>query len=305
MISGRYRTEMLCRFWSTNKNGYCEADTCVQVQGDLEHLLVSCPALHKDRMRVFNLWLQKTACLPPLQDLMHRMISASKEEKVKFVLNPSTNPEMIVLVQLYGEPLLRHVMYLTRTFAFSMHRKKLILTGRWPYSGRKEQQRNNQNSINIKPVTNTSNFAGRVTLISQSPAMTRQEESHASTSSTTNHACTITTDHPANSVQPAATSASLMARPHMTNLATIPCTVSSGGPSCVCGVTGGGNASTSVSDLSSCQCVLPMISGEVGSTSVGAGDRDPVAQPLSQSHHSFHHHKALVHSSLVVVPEWV
>ena len=22
MISGRYRTEMLCRFWSTNKNGY-------------------------------------------------------------------------------------------------------------------------------------------------------------------------------------------------------------------------------------------------------------------------------------------
>ena len=232
------------------------------------------------------------------------MISASPEEKVKFVLNPSSNPEMIVLVQLYGEPLLRHVMYLTRTFAFSMHRKKLILTGRWPYSGKKEQRRDNQNTINIKPVTNTSNFAGRVTLISQPPAMSRQEESHASASNT-DHACTITTDHPANTVQPAITSAYLMARPSMTSLATNPCTVSSAEPSCVCGMTGGGNVSTSVSELSLCQCVLPATSGEVGNTSVGAGDREPVAQPLSQSHHSFHHHKALVHSSLVVVPEWV
>ena len=139
MISGRYRTEMLCRFWSNNVNGYCEAVTCVQVQGDLEHLLVSCPALHQDRMRVYNLWLKKTAYLPQVQDVMRRITAVSPEEKVKFILNPSANPEIIVLIQLYGEPVLRHVMYLTRTFAFSMHRKKLILTGRWPLSGKKRK----------------------------------------------------------------------------------------------------------------------------------------------------------------------
>ena len=289
MLSGRYRTEMLCRFWSSNTNGYCEAVTCVQVQGDLEHLLVKCPALNQDRMRLFNLWLSKTAYLPQLQDLMCRMISAFPEEKVKFILNPSTHPEMIVLVQLYGEPLLRHVMYLTRTFAFSLHRRKQILTGRWPYPVKKQKQRDN---TNLKPLTKTSYFAGSVTLAPQSPAMTRQE-AHTSASPTDQyHACTLTTDQSSNTVQQAATSAFLMARPLMTSQATIPCTVSSHGPSRVCGGTSEAIVSTSTSDLSLCQCVVPMISGEVGNTSVGTGDREPVTQPLSQSH-NFHHHKAL------------
>ena len=43
MISGRYRTEMMCRFWSQNRNGVCLFGTCKEVCEDLEHMLVVCP----------------------------------------------------------------------------------------------------------------------------------------------------------------------------------------------------------------------------------------------------------------------
>ena len=44
MVSGRYGTKILCRFWSTNRSGVCLAETCQNVPGTLEHLLIECPA---------------------------------------------------------------------------------------------------------------------------------------------------------------------------------------------------------------------------------------------------------------------
>ena len=44
MVSGRFRSDYLCRHWSDNRLGHCQADTCVGVVGDLEHLLEHCPA---------------------------------------------------------------------------------------------------------------------------------------------------------------------------------------------------------------------------------------------------------------------
>ena len=52
MISGRYRTDSLCRFWSDNRQGYCLAETCDQLVGDLEHMLLHCPALHQARQNL-------------------------------------------------------------------------------------------------------------------------------------------------------------------------------------------------------------------------------------------------------------
>ena len=54
MVSGRYRSEMMCRFWSSNSRGHCLTATCIQVPGTLEHLLVSCPALEHTR---YSTWL--------------------------------------------------------------------------------------------------------------------------------------------------------------------------------------------------------------------------------------------------------
>ena len=156
MISGRYRTEMLCRFWSSNTEGYCEAATCDRVQGDLEHLLVNCPALVDVRVKLFNLWLRKSADIPALYHLIERIMVASPADLVKFILDPGSHPEVLLLVQQHGQPLLQHVMYLTRTLAYNLHKRKLILTGRWL---------GNKPRINMKKIdnyTNQSLFVGHV-----------------------------------------------------------------------------------------------------------------------------------------------
>ena len=66
MVSGRFRSEYLCRHWSDNRLGHCQAETCVGVVGDLEHLLVHCPALAPDRTRLWNMFFSKSVHFPPL-----------------------------------------------------------------------------------------------------------------------------------------------------------------------------------------------------------------------------------------------
>ena len=132
MVSGRYRTEMLCRFWSTNKSGYCLSDTCHQVVGDLEHLLAVCPALEQVRNRLHSLWCLKTVDCPPLHRVILRILGSNPITQVKFLLDSVSFPEVIHLTQTLGQELLDRVMYLTRTWVFAVHRQKLKLLGRWP-----------------------------------------------------------------------------------------------------------------------------------------------------------------------------
>ena len=66
MISGRLRTDYLSRHWTANKQGYCQLDTCQDIIGDLEHLLLACPGLESVRLKMKDMILQKTKLLAPL-----------------------------------------------------------------------------------------------------------------------------------------------------------------------------------------------------------------------------------------------
>ena len=50
-LSGRYRTERLCRFWSSNSNGYCLLDSCLNLKyfDDYSHILLHCSGLIDER----------------------------------------------------------------------------------------------------------------------------------------------------------------------------------------------------------------------------------------------------------------
>ena len=177
MVSGRYRTERMCRFWSSNRSGHCLAETCQGVDGDLQHLLVECPALDHIRHRLHSLWCLKTADCHPLHKLILSQLGSSPETQVRFILDCVACPEVIRLCQLYGREILDRVMYLTRTWAFAMHKHKMILLGRWPES--KPNGKNSRKSsheqlclrapdpnvhppeiIPIIPFTNTPTFSG-------------------------------------------------------------------------------------------------------------------------------------------------
>ena len=124
----------MCRFWSSNRSGHCLADTCQNVRGDLEHLLITCPALEHSRHRLHSLWCLKTVDCPPLHRLILRMLGSTPETQVRFILDSTAFPEVIGLMQLYGQEIQDRILYLTRTWAFTLHRQKMKILGRWPDS---------------------------------------------------------------------------------------------------------------------------------------------------------------------------
>ena len=54
--------------------------------------------------------------------------------KMTFILDPTALPAMDHLITSYGIQVLDLVCHMTMTYAYGLHRKKLIITGRWPYA---------------------------------------------------------------------------------------------------------------------------------------------------------------------------
>ena len=109
--------------------------------GDLVHILVTCPALAPVRERLRKLWLDKSSQSPGLLQMLKMVLKSAPPVQVQFILDPTIFDGVKMLVELYGMPVLSHMMYLTRTYAYYMHREKLILHGRWPGDfGRKQRK---------------------------------------------------------------------------------------------------------------------------------------------------------------------
>ena len=53
---------------------------------------------------------------------------------MRFILDPVAIPGIICLYQAYGMEVLELVFYMTRTYAYGIHRRKQILIGNWPYA---------------------------------------------------------------------------------------------------------------------------------------------------------------------------
>ena len=60
------------------------------------------------------------------------ILGSSPDKQVRFILDSTACPQLISLVQVFGQEIQNRVCYLTRTWAFSIHRHKLKLLGRWP-----------------------------------------------------------------------------------------------------------------------------------------------------------------------------
>ena len=135
LLSGRYRTERLCRFWSDNREGVCLFNTCLGQSDTVDHIISVCPALQHVRVRMQNMWLTRTESYPALQSLIRSLLCLPSLQRTQFILDPSTNPDVIRLVQEYGRDVLDQILYLTRTYAFSIHRERKIFLGQWFGSG--------------------------------------------------------------------------------------------------------------------------------------------------------------------------
>ena len=115
---------------------------------------------------------------------MEDILSLTTEIKMHFVLDPLQIPPILALAK-KCKSILEHVFYLTRTFAYYMHRERMVLLDRWPGDpGRKQRvivrtkHTKMLQMINTPPITNNYDcFVG--------PALTASSSCVAGTGSTT------------------------------------------------------------------------------------------------------------------------
>ena len=114
---------MLKRYWSTNRSGSCRAPSCQDTPGTLEHLLTECPALSKTRERLFQMWLERTVMFPTLHATIRSVLDSDTQQIVQFVLEPLAFPPILENFKSHGINFTHQLSFLTRTFAFYMHRE--------------------------------------------------------------------------------------------------------------------------------------------------------------------------------------
>ena len=132
VLSGRYRTERLFRFWSSNKNGFCLLLLCnnLQLFEDIEHFIVRCTALTEVRRRLFRYTEEYVREKPVLKQLCDAYLQpANPTLYIQFLLDCSVLPLVISAVQLHGQDVHFHLFRISRTWCRSLHVARLKLLG--------------------------------------------------------------------------------------------------------------------------------------------------------------------------------
>ena len=129
-LSGRYRSANLTKYWSrTNKEGYCLADTCINVVESIEHILVFCKAYSDCRQRLYYLWL--TTQNTVVHNLVIEALASDTDYLVQFILDCSVLPQVISATQAHGSEIMHILFHLTRSWCFSIHKQRMKNLGRW------------------------------------------------------------------------------------------------------------------------------------------------------------------------------
>ena len=136
MLSGRYRTCLLSRHWSGDSSGCCSLPTCRldPTPGTLPHILTECVDLAPARQRVISLWSEYLRDKPILLPTIKLYTVGTKSSLfIQFLVDCTVLPDVIALKQLHGQSVHDSLLYLTRTFCFSVHKERLKLLGKWNY----------------------------------------------------------------------------------------------------------------------------------------------------------------------------
>ena len=133
MLSGRYRTERLMRFWSKNKKGVCLLPTCkdLEIPEDLEHILIHCGSLEDARVGLADFSTTYSENYEQIKEIVRELCNPSHPQFTQFLLDCSCLPSVITAAQLHGDLVLHHLFRITRTWCYSLHRARLKLLGRW------------------------------------------------------------------------------------------------------------------------------------------------------------------------------
>merc|ERR1712208_88379 len=113
--------------------GYCSYLACThrEVVESPEHILLSCQAYHSARLQLISAALRTRNCQTNLLFLRH--LFSSTVNMMQFLLDPSSIPEIISYVRINGEDIFNDILYIGRTWCYSLHRERSKRLGRWNF----------------------------------------------------------------------------------------------------------------------------------------------------------------------------
>jgi hypothetical protein len=132
MLSGRYASDYHARHWSrTNPDGFCQlclASGHAATLGTLEHLLLRCPALAATRAKCSSHWASYIQDKPFLLPIVRHHTLIPGLLHMELLLDPTSCPLVIGAVQVMGEGIISHLLYMSRTWCHAHHlkRKRLL-----------------------------------------------------------------------------------------------------------------------------------------------------------------------------------
>ena len=131
LISGRFKTEALCSYWSTNSSGFCKLSDSCQTVKNVEHFLKDCSALDKTRKNLSEFTNSYCTSHPEIKTIVEQYSKPECRLFCQFLIDCSILPEVIASVQSNGEHILTHLFTITRMWCYSLHRERLKILGRW------------------------------------------------------------------------------------------------------------------------------------------------------------------------------
>ena len=134
-LSGKYRTERLCRYWSQNKDGVCLLPPCnnQNIYEDSEHILLHCSGLTHERRRLETYTMNYVADKPVLQPIIFSYLLKTTDNylRMQFLLDCSVLPLVISNFQNYGETVHQQLFRISRTWCRTLHVARAKALGRF------------------------------------------------------------------------------------------------------------------------------------------------------------------------------
>ena len=134
LLSGKYRTERVRRFWSDNKQGFCLQTSCINLKiiEDQCHFLLHCPALSDKRRRLLSESSTIIASNPVFKPIADAYLFCDNDNlRLQFLLDCSVLPMVIRAYQLFGKIAHEFLFKITRSWCRSLHRERVRLLGRY------------------------------------------------------------------------------------------------------------------------------------------------------------------------------
>ena len=131
MLSGKYLTDQLQRHWTQNKDGFCLLPACQPKSiGSLEHLLLHCPALQSTRFKLFKLCFKISLESSHLLSIISSVFLSGDQTRImQLILDCTAMPEVIKSNQTSGTETRDRLLYIGRTWCYSIHRERMTQLG--------------------------------------------------------------------------------------------------------------------------------------------------------------------------------